>query len=246
MSYRPTNYTILDYDAGAYYKKDDIVTYLDNYWYATQNTIGVAPTTSFTVRTASTLRRERNILTAAGFTSISPAPARGSYALLANAVYLDAAYTGVVIDGTSTSITYINPGPDINVSTSSSVALYNNRVWTTGFGWIPSYTTDLNGQMNILNGRVTDTYEQRQRYGINSNKAVVNMVFDNVTSREAVAIHNYIQDKGGVDPIRINLGDGYIGSNVAAWYKIEEPKISPKSYDVNTVTATATQVFDPL
>jgi phage-related protein len=248
MSSKPTNYSPQVWDASKTYQKNDIVNGVPSspnlsYFYSTLDgaNLNQNPLNNWTLSTSSYSRSD-GLVTLNASSSISPTLSKGSYVVITGGSGLN--YTGYLIDGGPNWAKYANVGVDQTGVSSASISSDLNPAWTSGFGWIPSYGTNLDTNFSKITASFGDGYSQRMRNGINTNKSTKSLVFENVTSREVVAIDNYIQDKGGVDPIRINLGDGILGQNTSVKYTLDEPKISTKSYNVNTLTVNATQVFD--
>lgn len=248
MGSKPTNYSPQVWDTNKTYQKHDIVKGVPSspnlaYFYSTLDgaNLNQNPLNNWTL-SATSYSRSNGVLTLNTLGSITPSLSRGSYVVVTNGGDLN--YTGCLIDGGSNFAKYINPGVDTTGVSTASLSSDLNPAWTSGFGWIPSYGANLDTSLSKISAQFGDGYSQRMRNGINTNKSNKALVFENISSREAVAIDNYIQDKGAVDTIKINMGDGILGQNANLNYTLDEPKISTKSYNINTLTVNAVQVFD--
>jgi phage-related protein len=246
MSKKPTNYTFPPWSSSPTYQKGDTVgsyTSTNEYFYATQASTNQAPLNNWTLDTSTYVRKD-GVITITTSSSITPAFTMGSYVVVSGCGVLN--YTGTLIDGGGNYICYPSPGPDDSGNVIGGKLWSNlNPAWTTGYGWIPSYAGQLDTKLNTVEASFGDSYSQRMRAGINTNKNTFSLVYENITSREAVAISNYVQEKGGVNPVKVILGDGELQPNTLASYKLFDVKISPKSRNVNSVSVTAEQVFDP-
>ena len=245
MSINTTTFRFRPWNSAANYQTDDVVntdsggTY-QAYFYATQPNVNQAPFNAWSLSVGD-WARQRGIVTLNTTSTITTPLAKGSCIEVVGAGSLN--FTGCALDGGSNWIKYPCAGPDGSGTTVATLQSSLNPAWSTGFGWVPSYSTDISTNLLKTDTQFGDGYSQRVRVGITPSLTTQNLVFENISSRQAVAICNYIQDKGGVDPVKINMEDGILHGGNNNQYKILDAKIASKSLDINTVTAQAVQVF---
>ncbi len=242
----PTNFRSPFWVTAQPYKQFDIVdgssSAREAYYYATQDNISQNPLNNWSLN-GSSWNRIDGIATVITSSSISPPLTRGSWVQIVGGAELN--YTGCLIDGGSNYVRFPSRGPDSSGATSAVVQSTLSPAWTTGFGFIPSYSSTIDSTQNVLTAQFGDSYNQKMRGGINCNMENYSLVFENVSNREAAAIKNFVQDKGGVEWTRIILGDGEIQTNPSNKFVLKDPKVAPKSHGLSTVTIMASQVFDP-
>lgn len=246
MSAHPTNIPVYAWDSSIRYRTNDICSGNAGYYYATQDNVNSYHTASWT-KTGTHWDRVDGLVTIAFTSPMSPPLARGSWVEVSasgNGAF-NINYTGTITDGGTGFISFPSPGPDASVSVSPiTISSSLNPAWTTGFGWIPSYSTDVNITTSTVEAKF-DGYSQRMRNSINSIINAYSLNFDDRSDREVVAIMNFVQDKGGVDSFRINMGSALLGGNPLIKYIALNPKVSPRSKNINSLTVSVTQVFDP-
>lgn len=210
--------------------------------YATQDNVNQNPLNNWALAMSSWSRVDGIVELQLG-SSISPPLTRGSYIEVTGAAELN--FTGCAYDGSANTVRYFNPGPDSSGSGTGGIRSNLNPAWTSGFMWAPSYQTNIDSAQSVVEAKFGDGYSQRQRDGINNNMDTFSLSFENRSDREARAIVNYIQDKGGADPIKISTVS-LLNGNPDLYYTVKNPKIAPSSFNLNNITATATQCFDPI
>lgn len=162
-------------------------------------------------------------------------------------------YTGMALaaafshSNTSWTASYVNPGWDfaqtVNAGTLTTVL---NPCWTTGLQSIPSQTTSVESQQNVITAQFEPGYEQRQAASINSNADQWNLVFANRSSREAKMIRVFAQNAGGVYPFQIMVGDTSLNNQPNQKYVTTAgPRVNNKSYNINDITLPVKMVFEP-
>lgn len=154
-------------------------------------------------------------------------------------------YTGMVIAGGSGYVTYINPGwsQTDNAITVGAINCYN-PAWTSGFLFIPSYSSKADVANKAIVAKLGDSYEQRMPQALNTYDKTWNMVFATRTDRETRAIINYIEDSAGVRPFPVVIPVGKLENQPNQKYVGDAVSYTDDSYNVNTVTATIRRVYD--
>lgn len=154
-------------------------------------------------------------------------------------------YSGVVLAAGAGYVDYINPGLDVtNTITAGSLQAPMHPYWTTGFAWIPGWGPEITHNQLVYNSPLGEGYSQRMNPVINSNNLNWNLVFENRTDKEAVALLNFLEDKGGVIPFRLPFPVAKLYNNPNLKYIGAAASHSAPSYNVNTVTVNVQQVFD--
>jgi phage-related protein len=245
MSY-PTNFSFPSWINSANYKQFDVVDGVakEAYYYATQDNTNQNPLNNWSLNVSS-VQTSNGTTRVTATSTINPPLARGSYVLVNGLGALN--YTGVVTDGGPNFIEYPASYPDSSSTPVGATISSNlNPAWSSGFCFIPSYSTNLSTETQMIKTQFEGGYSQRMRKGLNSNVETRTLVFEERTDREAIAILNCVEAAGGVDPLKVVLGASAIGGKTNNRYSITEPKVQPKAKNINTITVTATQVFDTL
>lgn len=253
MSNVVNDFTLQGYNINLQYSKFDVVygvTALDtNFYYATQDNFGASPVASVSYSGIAWQRADD--LATVFFTKTGSQPDFVPGTVIAvNSVSTTQAslsWTGLAIDGGNNYVTYMNPGwnqPNTSASNFATVTAIYNPAWTTGFFWVPSNTTDVAFTTKRDFAQFGDGYTQQARMGINSIGSVINMVFESRSYREAKSLLNFVQVAGGVQPVTINMPVTTLFNNPQTRYLLTDPKVSMSSYNLNTITVTATRVYN--
>lgn len=242
-----TQYRFFPYGDTVNYKKFDVFvdTSVPRYYYATQDNLD-QPVTSYYDYAISSWSRDNDIVTLY-YTKTGSGPnfTQGSMIVATGQSDSYLHYTGMIIDGTPNYIRYLNAGPDITSNTPAGrLKTVLNPCWTTGFYFLPSYSSNLEIKVKTINTQFGDGYSQRQRDGINSISNSYNVVFENRSDKEMKSILNFIQDKAGVEAFKILSSTSAVSNNPELKYTAVDPKINQQSYNSNTVSFTLNQVFD--
>lgn len=220
------------------------------YFYSTtDNNVGADPNAQFVFSPTKTVRTEnvmRVYFNQTGTTTFQP----GSIVNISGiAPDSSANYSGTVLAvgalGPSGYVEYLNGGLDTtNAVTAGGVRAPIHPNWTTGFYWVPSYTTDASHDQAVVQAKLGDGYSQRQSFAINSNSLAWNLVFDERTNKETRALLNFLQDKGGATPFVMNLPLGGLYNKAGLQYVSQPAKHRMGSFGLNQVTVPVVQVFD--
>jgi phage-related protein len=175
-------------------------------------------------------------------------PAFGPGSIISTAVGVDASanYNGMILNGGSGIVTYLSAGYDYVPQTSNgTIASTINQAWTTGFMFIPSYSTQLEVQQNTINAQFEQGYEQRQAASINPNVDVWSLAFLDRSSKEMRAIRHFTQTMAGVFSFSIMITDPAFDNQPNAKYITAAGcKVQSKSFNLNDISIQVRRVFD--
>lgn len=109
------------------------------------------------------------------------------------------------------------------------------------FTYKPDYSASRTIKPRVRSVRFGDGYEQRQADGINTQAQVWSLTFANRTDSEASAIDTFLANQGGVYAFTWTPPDAVSSVKVLCreWQK------TMNRYNLNTITATFEQVFEP-
>lgn len=154
-------------------------------------------------------------------------------------------YSGVVLAGGPGYVDYLNPGLSVsNAISAGTVVAPIHPYWTTGFAWIPTWSTQVTHNMAVITAQMGEGYSQRQNSTINSNSLRWSLAFTDRTDKEARALLAFLQEKGGVGyfPMPFPVGNLYNNPNLK--YVNGPASHTLGSYGLNNVSFDAQQVFD--
>ncbi len=145
-------------------------------------------------------------------------------------------------------VDYLNPGLNVtNGILAGGVTAPCHPYWTTGFWWIPSWSTQATHNEQVINTQLGEGYSSRTNPVINSNSLSWNLTFAERTDKEVMALLNFLQVAGGATPFVLSFPIGNLYNNPRLKY-ITTPGSAPKhdltSFGLSTVTVPLTQVFD--
>lgn len=155
-------------------------------------------------------------------------------------------YIGMVLNGSLTTVSYLNPGWD--VATTASAGTVNTTLspaWSTGFIWVPSYSTNYENQQGVITAQFEPGYEQRMASSLNPNTDMWSLIFADRTSKEARAIRNFVQMAAGVYSFPIMITDpNFDNQPTQKFVTSANMRIQTKSFNLNDITVTVKRVFD--
>lgn len=154
-------------------------------------------------------------------------------------------FTGMCIAGGSGTLQYINPGwgQTDNAITVGAINC-NNPCFTTGFLFIPAYSTKIDIKNNPIVAKLGDNYEQRSPNGLNTYNKTYNMVFQQRSDRETRALINFVEDTAGVRCFQIVTPVAAFENQPLQKFVTDDISVSTDSYGLNTSTVTVRKVFD--
>ena len=190
--------------------------------------------------------RSQDVVTLLFTHTVGPPFAPGSIISAAVGADSTASYAGMILNGGSGIVRYLSAGYDKVPQTSNgTVFSVINQAWTTGFMFIPSYSTQLEVQQNTISAQFEAGYEQRQASSINPNVDIWSLAFLDRSAKEARAIRHFTQNMAGVYSFPIMITDpAFDNQPNAKFITAAGCKIQAKSYDLNDVQVQVRRVFD--
>lgn len=154
-------------------------------------------------------------------------------------------YSGVVLGGGAGYVDYLNPGLNTaNGVSAGTVRAPIHPYWTTGFAWVPSWSSEVTHNQLIYQSALGEGYTQRMNPVINSNSLAWNLTFENRTDKETTALLTFLQDKGGASAFKVAFPVGNLYNRADLQYVAGPPKHAMTAYGLNTVTVPIAQTFD--
>lgn len=246
-------YYIPPHNSTVNYKKFDPVlnvfvnntTYPTPYYFATQDNIGQVPFAVFNFPLTTYNRSDDVTVLTFNQTGNVPNIVTGSIIKITG-VMADPTvnYTGMAIEGGSGGCKFINPGWPASVSLSTGAINCQNPAFTTGFFFIPTYSSKIPTENKVISAKFGDGYEQRTSAGLNTFSQSCRMVFQSRSNREMKAIMTFVQDRAGVYPFEILIPDQFINNQPNQKYVSPSAEETPVSYGLFDVNVTMNRVFD--
>ncbi len=154
-------------------------------------------------------------------------------------------YTGVVLAGGAGYVDYLNPGlTTSNAVTAGTVSAPIHPYWTTGWYWIPGWSSQVDHRQSVINTQLGEGYSQRMSPTINSNSLNWKLNFAERTDREIAAMLNFIQNYGGVTPFNMPFPVGILYNTPNLKFIASNPQHTLTSFGLNSVSVDIQQVFD--
>jgi phage-related protein len=150
----------------------------------------------------------------------------------------------MVLEGGASYIDFTSNGLPSGGAVGGAINTIYNPAWTSGFMFEPSYSSSLDTQTRRIEAKFGDGYSQRQRDGLNSNNHTWKLSFENRSDREAKAIGNFIEDKGGVDSFELLISANKLVPDPKLKYVAMNPQTSPQSFNLNNVSAEFMRIYD--
>lgn len=216
------------------------------YFYSTVNSnVGADPNARF-VFSPTLTSRTQNVMRVSFNQTGTIYPTQGSVVVVSGiSPDSSANFTGVILAGGSGWVDYLNPGLDAaNPTTIGGVTFPIHPYWTTGFYWLPSWTTDVTNQVQVINTQLGEGYSQRMNPVINSNSLGWSLIFSERGDKETASLLNFLQVAGGAQSFAINFPVGKIYNAANLKYVAGPVKHSLTSFGLNSVSVPVTQVFD--
>lgn len=152
-------------------------------------------------------------------------------------------YTGMVLNGGSGSLSFVNPGWSQGGASSATITCLS-PAWTTGFFFQPTYTTKISTQNNAIITQLGDGYQQRQPNGINTFTQTWNLVYQNRGKKEMQAIQNFVEDHAGSYAFEILIPDQAMTNQPNQRFIAASADVSPVSFGLYDVQVPVARVFD--
>jgi len=108
------------------------------------------------------------------------------------------------------------------------------------FTWIPTKEPTEGSQPRVRAFAAGDGYEQRTRFGLNTNPKEWSLEFSNRTDAEREQIADFLDSRGGVESFDWTSPRGVSGK-----YKCPQWQITLSNCNNNQIRATFQQVYEP-
>lgn len=108
------------------------------------------------------------------------------------------------------------------------------------FTWVPTQEPTEASQPRVRNFATADGYEQRTRFGLNTNPKEWSLEFSNRTDVEREEISTFLDARAGVEAFDWTPPRGAVGK-----YKCPQWQITLSNCNNNQIRATFQQVFEP-
>jgi phage-related protein len=209
--------------------------------YATQASLNQNPSGIFNYNITSIVSSEDVATVFFTQTGNVPSVAAGSVIMVQGTASNN--YTGMAIGGQSGVLQFINPGFAATVGAAGTVSM-RNPAWSTGYFFVPTYTTKFPTQNTALTTQLGDGYVQRMGRGVNTFTQAPQFVYQNIDKRQMKAIVHYVQTAAGVYPFEVLIPDAYISNQPHQKYTAEVVEAEPASYGRFNVSVQLTRAFD--
>ncbi len=239
------------YNSTVQYRKFDVFYDAYNganlvYGYATQDSLGQHPNGVYNFAITA-YRRENDITTLTFSQTGNVARMQPGSLIRVTGVSANSSvnYTGMVIDGGSGTLKFINPGWD-QTDNAITVGAINcpNPAFTSGFFFIPTYSTKLEVKNTAFTAKLGDGYEQRMPNGLNTYDKTYSMIFQQRSDKEARAIINFVEATAGATAFQIVMPLATYENQPLQKYVAESVSASPDSFGLNTIQVPIRRVFD--
>lgn len=108
------------------------------------------------------------------------------------------------------------------------------------FIWTPSFEATESSKPRVKKFQAGDGYEQRIRFGLNTDGKQWSLTFSERTNTERDSILAFLEARAAVESFDWTPPRGTAGK-----YVCEEWQVSMRHYNFNTIQATFRQVFEP-
>lgn len=108
------------------------------------------------------------------------------------------------------------------------------------FTWTPSFEATESSRPRVRKTAFGDGYEQRIRFGLQTNPKEWSLTFSERSDSERDAILAFLDARGGAESFDWTPPRGTAGK-----YVCEEWQVTLRAYNFNTVQAKFRQVFEP-
>lgn len=108
------------------------------------------------------------------------------------------------------------------------------------FSYIPDFDAVESQRPIVRRAKFGDGYEQRIRFGLNTDPREWRLTFDNRTDTERDNILSFLEARGGVESFDWTSPLGSVGK-----YVCDEWQTTLKNYNNNRIQVTFREVFEP-
>ena len=240
--------TFFPYSNSANYKKFDVIrgTSVSDayYFYATQDSLNQNPNSFFSYNVTSYVTDDNKTTVFFTKTGSGPNFVAGSLIAISGTTAAGANFTGMAVNGGANFVEFINEIQYGSAAAGGTVKTLLNPSWTSGFMFIPSYSSSQEIQTRKNEAKFGDGYSQRQRDGLNSVNYNWKLNFENRSDREARAISNFVENKAGIEWFNLLMPVNNLTNNPSNRYIANSAQITTNSYNINTISVDIQQVFD--
>lgn len=243
----PSQYQILPWSASVAYQQYDIANEGTQY-FATQN-VGpgaYSPSGVYTF-TVTGYSRADDVVTLRYTHSGGPPFAPGSIVKVAGTTVGTLNYTGMVIGGGSGTLSYISAGgyPATLTALGAGTISCDSPAWTTGFYFVPDYSTKIPTQNDVIETKLGSNYGQRMSVGLNTFSQSPTFVYRQIDKRQMKAMVHFVETLAGVSPFEVLIPDPFISNQPNLKWTAQTVEVSPPSFERYDCTVQLTRVFDP-
>jgi phage-related protein len=242
-----SRYITYPFISGVKYKQFDVINGISTgesrYYYATYDNENQNPSGIYKYNISSWEIMDEVATVFLTKTGFGPRFAPGSMIRISGEQFSPVNYTGMVLDGEEN---YVRFPVAAYLTGSAGTGVLTTMVspgWTTEFFFTPSYSSSQDIESRTVESKFGDGYAQRQRDGINSNMGTWNLSFEGISDRQAKAIINFVEDKGGVDAFPVLFGQGMLQNDPNIKYIASNLKLNTTSYQLNSISVSLAQSF---
>lgn len=152
-------------------------------------------------------------------------------------------YTGMLVAGGSGTISFTNPGWPQTASISAGAINCLSPAWSTGFFFVPTYTSKVGTQNAAITTKLGDGYEQRLSRGLNTFDQNATWVYRDISERKMKAIVNYVQDAAGVNAFEAITPDAYLSNQPNQKWVASDVEVEPVAFKLYNVSVPMRRVF---
>lgn len=247
-----SQYYFPPWNANIAYKKFDVFYdyYIGGnlvYGYATQDNVGQHPSGIFTFNVTAYSRSDDVTTLSFNQTGAAMASVQAGSLIRVRSLAANTSveYTGMCIGGGSGYAQYINPGwsQTDNAVTTGTINL-NSPAWSTGWFFIPTYSTKIETKNTPFVAKLGEGFEQRMPAGLNTFSQNYSMVFQQRSDKEARAITNFVEDAGGVRAFQVVMPVAAFNNQPLQKWVADDVSVTPESFGLTSVQVSVRRVFD--
>ncbi len=242
----PSQFLTLPWSPNVAYQQYDIANE-GTHFYATQNVGPGAYSPSGVYNfTPTGYSRADDVVTLTYSHTGGPPFAPGSIVKVAGTTVGSLNYTGMLIAGGSGQISYISPGgyPATTTALVAGTISCLCPAWTSGYAFIPDYTTKLPTQNDTIETKMGSNYSQRMNQGLNTFTQTPTFVYRNIPTRQSKAIVDFVETNAGVPGFEVLLPDAFLTNQPNQKFVAQNVDVSPPSFGRVDCAVSMKRVFD--
>lgn len=210
--------------------------------YATQNSVGQHPSGVYVYNITSISSSEDIATVNFSQTGNVPNVTLGSIVKIAGTASNN--YTGMAIAGTSGQLRFINPGFADTAGAAGTVTM-SNPAFTTGFFFVPDYSSKLSTQNQTITTQFGGGYSQSMPAGLNPHDQSPTWVYQNIGGRMMKAINDYVQETEGSRAFEVLIPDQYLNNQPHQKWTAQSVDTTPASYGLYDVSVSLKRSYNP-